>query len=135
MRSGGAGYAKDAIVDSIRLKTVRSAVTLANSFPNSKIVVFTRRGYMADHASHLRPENAPIFAFSPSAEVVRRLALSWNVHPIQMAFGIDPEHTIADAEVELTRRGLVQKSDQLIILSDVMTGSERFDSIQLRQVI
>lgn len=134
-RSGGAGYAKEAIVDSTRMKTVRSAVTLANSFPNSKIVVFTRRGYMADHASHLRPENAPIFAFSPSGEVVRRLALNWNTHPIQMSFGIDPDHTIADAELELERRGLVQKGDQLVILSDVMAGSERFDSIQLRQVI
>jgi pyruvate kinase len=90
---------------------------------------------MADHACHLRPENAPIFAFSPSADVVRRLALNWNVHPIQMSFGIDPEHTIADAEVELARRGLVAQGDQLIILSDVMAGSERFDSIQLRQVL
>lgn len=134
-RSGGAGYARDAIMDTIRMKTMHSAVTLANSFPNSKIVVFTRRGYMADHASHLRPESAPIFAFSPSAEVIRRLALNWHVHPIQMSFGIDPEHAIADAEVELARRGLVVKGDQLIILSDVMVGSERFDSIQLRQVI
>jgi len=134
-RSGGAGYAKDAIVDSTRMKTVHSAVSLANSFPNAKIVVFTRRGYMADHASHLRPENAPIFAFAPTADVVRRLALSWNVHPIQMPFGIDPEHTIADAEVELTRRGLVVKGDQLIIISDVKAGSERFDSIQLREVL
>ena len=134
-RSGGAGYAKDAIVNTTRMKTMRSAVTLANSFSNSKIIVFTRHGYMADHASHLRPDSAPIFAFSPSAEVVRRLALSWNVHPILMSFGIDPEHTIADAEVELTRRGLAVRGDQLIILSDVMVGTERFDSIQLRQVI
>ena len=117
------------------MKTVRSAVTLANSFSNAKIVVFTRRGFMADHVSHLRPEAAPIFAFSPSAEVVRRLSLNWNVHPIQMAFGIDPEHTIGDAEAELTRRGLVKQGDQLVILSDVMAGSEVFDSIQLREVV
>ena len=114
---------------------MRSAVTLADSFPNSKIVVFTRRGYMADHASHLRPESAPIFAFSPTVEVVRRLALNWNTHPIQMPFGVDPEHTIADAELELEQRGLIAKGDQLIILSDVMAGGERFDSIQLRQVV
>ena len=133
--SGGAGYAKDAIVDSIRMKTMRSAVTLANSFTNSKLVVFTRRGYMADNASHLRPENAPIFAFSPSPEVVRRLALNWNTHSIQMPFAIDPEHTIADAELELERRGLIKKGDQLVILSDVMAGSERFDSVQIRQVL
>ena len=133
-QSGGAGYAKEAVVDTTRLKTVRSAVSLANSFPNAHIVVFTRRGYMAEHASHLRPENAPIYAFSPSLDVVRRLALHWNTHPIQMTSGINPEHTIADAEAELERRGLIKKGDQLIILSDVMAGNERFDSIQLRQV-
>jgi len=132
--SGGAGYSKDAIVNTTRLKTMKSAVALANSFKNSKIIVFTRRGLMADNASHLRPDNAPIFAFSPSADVVRRLALNWNTHAIQMAFGIDPTHTIADAEAELLRRGLVKPGDQLIVLSDVVAGSERFDSIQLRQV-
>jgi len=58
--SGGAGYAKDAIVDSTRMKTMRSAVTLANSFTNAKLVLFTRRGYMADNASHLRPDNSTL---------------------------------------------------------------------------
>lgn len=134
-KSGGAGYARDAIIDSTRLKTMNSAVTLANSFPNAKIVVFTRRGQMADNASHLRPDTAPIFAFSPSLEVVRRLSLNWNTYPIQMPFGIDPAHTIADAERELVRRQLVEKGDQMIILSDVMAGNERFDSIQLREVL
>ncbi len=133
-KSGGAGYAKDALIDTTRLKTMHAAVSLANSFANAKLVVFTRRGFMADHASHLRPERAPIFAFSPSGEVVRHLALNWNTHPIQMAFGIDPDHTIADAERELLRRGLIEKGDHLIILSDVMAGQERFDSIQLRHV-
>lgn len=133
--SGGAGYAKDAIVDTTRLKTMKSAVTLANSFPDGKIVVFTRRGLMADNASHLRPEHSPIFAFSPSEDVVRRLALNWNTHPIHMPFGLNPEHTIADAETLLMKRGLISKGDRLIILSDVQAGDERFDSIQLREVV
>ncbi len=134
-RSGSAGYAKDAVVDTTRLKTMKSAVTLANSFQHAHIVVFTRRGYMADNASHLRPENAPIFAFSPSAEVVRRLAINWNTHAIQMPFGVNPAHTIADAEAELKRRNLIKTGDQLIVLSDILAGDERFDSIQLREVL
>lgn len=133
--SGGAGYAKAAIVDTIRLKTMHSAVSLANSFRNAKLILFTRRGNLADHASHLRPDNAPIFAFCPSAEVARRLSLNWNTHPIQMSFGINPEHTIVAAELELARRGFVQKGDELIVLSDVLAGSQRFDSIQIRRVV
>lgn len=132
--TGGAGYAAAAIIDTTRLKTMKSGITLANSFTNAKLVVFTRRGFMAQHAAQLRPERAPIFAFTPNQEVVRQLQLNWNTHPIQMPFGIDPDHTIADAERELLQRGLIAKGDHLIVLSDVMAGHERFDSIQLRVV-
>src|SRR4030095_2790268 len=46
--SGGLGFAADAILEDNRQKTVRSAVLLANNLPNAKIVIFTRRGTMAD---------------------------------------------------------------------------------------
>jgi pyruvate kinase len=134
-RSGGAGYAAEATIDSTRQKTVKSAVVLADSFPGSKIVAFTKRGFMADHVSHLRPLHSPIYAFTPSPEVAARLVLNWNVHPVVMAFGINPDHTVADAETYLTSRGLAASGDQLIVLSDVLAGSERFDSIQLRRVM
>src|SRR4029077_7613422 len=68
-RSGGAGYAKSAGLEDARQKTVASAVVLANSFQRAKIIVFTRHGAMARNVSNLRPENAPIFAFTPSEEV------------------------------------------------------------------
>jgi len=45
------------------------------------------------------------------------------------------EYTIADAELELERRGLIETNDQLIILSDVLAGNDRFDSIQIRRVL
>lgn len=133
-QTGGAGYAEAAIIDTTRLKTMKSGITLANSFRNAKLVVFTRRGFMAQHAAQLRPEHAPIFAFTPTEETVRQLQLNWNTYPIQMRFGIDPDHTIADAERELLNRGLIAKGDHLVVLSDVMAGHERFDSIQLRVV-
>ena len=46
-RSGGLGFAEEAILGNDREKTVRSAVVLANNFPEAKIVIFTRRGTMA----------------------------------------------------------------------------------------
>jgi pyruvate kinase len=134
-RSGGAGYAKDADTLSVRQKTVKSAVALADSLEGSKIVVFTKRGYMADHVSHLRPAHSPIFAFTPNEATARRLILDWDVLPLVMNFDINPDHTIADAEQLLLRRGLIQPGDQLIVLTDVSAGEERFDSIQLRRVV
>lgn len=134
-RSGGAGYARDAETLSVRQKTVKSAVALADSLEGSKIVVFTKRGYMADHVSHLRPAHSPIYAFMPNEQIARRLILDWNVLPLVMNFDINPDHTIADAEQLLLRRGLIQPGDQLIVLTDVSAGEERFDSIQLRRVV
>jgi pyruvate kinase len=52
-----------------------------------------------------------------------------------MRFDLDPEHTVAEAERLLLNRGLVQIGTQLVILTDILTGSERFDSIQLRRVV
>jgi len=134
-QSGGAGYANEALTETIRRKTVKSAVALANSLPGSKIVVFTKRGFMANHFSQLRPAEAPIYAITPSAEVAGRLVLNWATFPLVMSFDLNPEHTIADAERLLLKKGLVAVGDQLIILTDVIAGSERFDSIQLRRVM
>ncbi len=134
-RSGGIGFADLANLQSPRHKTVKSAVTLANSLPGSKIVVFTKRGFLADHFSQFRPAQAPIFAFTPTDEVARRLTLNWATLPIVMPFDLNPEHTVASAEKLLLERGLVAVGDSLVVLTDSMAGAERFDSIQLRRVM
>ena len=74
-----------------------------------------------------------IYAFTPSEEVARRLTLNWATIPIVMRFDLDPEHTVAEAERLLLNRGLVQIGTQLVIFTDILTGSDRFDSIQLRR--
>ena len=80
-------------------------------------------------------EKAPIYAFTPSEDVARRLTLNWATVPVVMAFDLDPEQTIAEAQRLLLERGMVQVGTQLVILTDVLTGSERFDSIQIRRVV
>ena len=68
-RSGGAGFAEQAFLADDRQKTVHAAVVLANSLPGSRLVVFTRRGIIADFVANQRPSHAPIFAFAPTAAV------------------------------------------------------------------
>ena len=134
--SGGAGYATD--VDFYdyddRQKTVRSAVVLANSLTHSKLVVFTRRGIMANYVSNLRPTNAPIFAFAPTLDVCRQLMLSWGTFPQLLPFDSAPNRTIDAAIKSLIARSLIQSGDHLVIISDLISGDKRFDSIQLRVV-
>src|SRR5437867_5221663 len=131
-RSGGAGYAESALLGDKRQKTVASAVVLANSLTNSKIIVFTRHGAMAKNVSKLRPENAPIFAFTSSEEVYRQLSICWGVYPVKIDFTEDPNATIEAAEKFLRTSKLTAAGDQLVIISDVRAGEERIDSVQLR---
>jgi pyruvate kinase len=131
-RSGGAGYGQDAILEDARQKTCASAVVLANSLSRANLVVFTHHGTMARYVSNLRPENAPIFAFTPSDEIFRQIIISWGVHPIMLDFAEDPHVTIEAAIKYLRQHKLTQRGDNLIILSDMLGGRDKVDSIQLR---
>src|SRR6267378_1327603 len=133
-RSGGAGYANDAMLESVRQKTVASAIALANSLQDSKLIVFTRYGRMARYASNLRPQHAPIFAFTPSEQVYRQLALYWGVYSIRIDFTGDPDQTIASAERFLRAKKLAAPGNRMVIVSDVHMGRAMIDSIQLRVV-
>ena len=133
-RSGGAGFAHDALQPDDRAKTIHSAVVLANSLVHSKLVVFTRAGFMARFTSILRPHSAPIYAFAPTIEVCRQLKQLWGVHPLLLPLDKDPERTIEAAEAELVRRKLAVPGDRLVIVSDLLAGDQRFASIQLRAV-
>jgi len=131
-RSGGAGYAENALLENIRQKMVASAVTLANSLHDSKLVVFTLQGRTARYASNLRPQRAPIFAFTPSEEVYRQLALYWGTFPACVDFSGGPNRAIAAAEKFLRKNKLATPGDHMVIISDVRMGRALIDSIQLR---
>jgi pyruvate kinase len=133
-RSGGAGYAKSAILEDVRQKTVASAVVLANSLRRAKLIVFTHHGTMPRNVSNLRPEHAPVFAFTPVDAIRRQLALCWGVYPVRIDFTDDPNITIGAAEEFLRAHHLTTAGDQLVILTDLRVDSERIDSVQLRTV-
>ena len=133
-RSGGAGYAENALLENDRQKMVASAVTLANSLQDSKLVVFTLQGRMARYAANLRPRRAPIFAFTPSEEVYRQLALSWGTFTARVDFSGGPDRAIAAAEKFLRKNKWATPGDHMVIISDVRMGRALVDSIQLRIV-
>lgn len=133
-RSGGAGYAADALLGNVRQKTVGSAVVLANSLRDSKLIVFTLHGTMARYVSNLRPQRAPIFAFTPTPEVCRQLSMLWGTHPIQIEFTDDPDTTIRSAEKFLRKNKLIARGNHLVVISDMRMGQALIDCIQLRMV-
>jgi pyruvate kinase len=133
-RSGGAGYAENALLENIRQKMVASAVKLADSLQDSKLVVFTLQGRMARYASNLRPQRAPIFAFTPGEVVYRQLALYWGTFPACIDFAGGPDRTISAAENFLRKNKWAAPGDRMVIVSDMRMGRALVNSIQLRVV-
>jgi pyruvate kinase len=133
-RSGGAGFGVDPLLEDNRQKTVASAAVLANSLARSKLMVFTRHGTMARHVSNMRPDRAPIFAFTSSEQVYRQLALCWGTYPVMMEFTDDPNRTIELAMKHLRDEKLTEPGDNLVILSDIRAGEALVDCVQLRTV-
>ncbi len=133
-RSGSAHFADQTSLAKPRQKTAHSGVVLANSFPNAHLAVLTHHGHMADYTSHIRPEHAPIYALTPSKVVAGHLTLNWGVLPLVMPFANSPEESVKNAEELLLSRNLLRKGDQLIVMSDIIEGDEKFDSIQLRKI-
>ncbi len=117
-----------------RMKILHSAVVLANQIPRSKILTFTRHGFMAAGLASLRPVHSPIFAFTPYAELARQLRLNRAVEPFVMPFASDPDASIENAIGVLQRAGRVAAGDKLIVATDIVSQDRLVDSVQLRTV-
>jgi len=117
-----------------RMKVLHSAVVLANEIPHSKILTFTRHGFMANGLAALRPVSAPILAITPFVELLRQLRLLRAVDPFVMPFAAEPDATIDNAIALLRRAGRIAPGDKLIIATDIVSQDRLVDSIQLRTV-
>lgn len=130
-RSGGLGYGESSILRDERAKTARAAVTLADSLPDARLVVFTRRGVLANTTAMLRPRTSGFFAFTPTERVCRQMALTRGVRPFRMPFASNIEETIRRAIELLRAEDLVQPGTPIVIVSDILSDHFAADSILL----
>lgn len=117
-----------------KMKILHSAVVLANELPHSKLLTFTRHGFMAHGLAALRPIHSPILAFTPSKELLRQLMLLRSVEPYLMPFATEPDLTIENAISLLTREGRAAVGDKIIIVTDILSQDRLVDCVQLRTV-
>ena len=128
-RSGNLNFAAAAILNGDRQKATKAAISLADSVENACLIVFTRRGLAATQAAVLRPERAPIYAFSNDPVVVRQLALARDVTAFESPFLKDPARMISTALDLLKEKGLVTSGQPVIIQGDSLQGELLADSI------
>jgi len=128
--SGSIGNASLAVLETDKQKVVQAAINLADSIPNSEIVVFTKRGVMAVQCALLRPRTN-IHAFAPDAPTCRKLALARGIEPNVIPFYDEPLNTINHAIDFLKEKDLVTEGTPLIIVSDVLRKKQMVDSLLL----
>ncbi|ATC64348.1 pyruvate kinase [Nibricoccus aquaticus] len=127
-------YDEPAVFTQEKMKVLRSAVVMANEIPHSHILTFTRLGFMARGLAALRPPRSPIFAFTPTVEVLRQLRILRAVEGFLLPFASDPDETISLAIHELQKSGHVKQGDKLIVVTDIVSNDRLIDSVQLRTV-
>jgi pyruvate kinase len=119
--------------DNAKHEIARSASILNNNLKAAASLVFTRRGLMAVLLSQCRP-NGPIYAFTNTTHVRRRLGIHWGVHAFVIKFSKDPEVSIDRAISKLQQKNLIKKGDRIIVLSDILAGGEFIETVQVRIV-
>jgi pyruvate kinase len=131
---GEAGYSDQKIPADQKEEMAKSAARLADNLGSPAIVVITRRGITANNLSSFRPKSAIIHAFTNMTSVRRKLWLNRGVIPYRIDFSSDPEKTIQLAIETLRKNGSVSPGDKVVVLSDVIAGSGRVETIQIRDV-
>jgi pyruvate kinase len=87
------------------------------------IVVFTRTGATAKLISTDRPSR-PIFAYTPSQQVYRRLALWWGTWSYMIPLSGTTDELIYLVERRLIDDHLMQKGDNVVIMGGLPVASE-----------
>ena len=133
-REEGPALRETAVFTSERMKMLHSAVVLANEIPRSKLLTFTRHGFMAHGLAALRPVHSPILAFTPHLPLLRQLRLLRAVEPYLLPLSSEPDVTIENAIITLRRLGHVAPGDKIIVVTDIVSQDRLVDAIQLRTI-
>jgi pyruvate kinase len=108
-----------------------AAVYLANETKCTGICVFTHTGKTARFIAGLRPQGAPVFAFTPDEEVCRSLALHFGVRAHMIEFHNDPNENLLRMQNQLLERGYAKAGDSIVVVSDLVVGKETLHAIHV----
>ncbi|XP_074292257.1 pyruvate kinase isozyme A, chloroplastic [Silene latifolia] len=105
--------------DSISEEVCNCAAKMANTLEVDAIFVFTKSGHLASLLSRCRPD-CPIFAFTTTTSVRRRLNLQWGLIPFRLSFSDDMETNLNKTFALLKARGMIKTGDLVIAVSDML---------------
>jgi pyruvate kinase len=133
-RSGGAGYAQSARLDTKYARLVKSASMLAGECDAAALIVFTKTGLMARNTSWLRPDKVPIYAFTGNAMLMNQLSLYWGLNPFFFGLAEDQNENVVQAIRILREQGRVKSGETIVTLTEATIRGKLVDTIQLEEV-
>ena len=116
-----------------KVEISRSAAILGNNLEATGILVITRRGLMAALLANCRP-TTPIFAFTNTTHVRRRLGIFWGVQAFVVKLSSEPEISIERSIKQLLDKGIVHSGQRIIVLSDILAGGKFVETVQVRVI-
>jgi pyruvate kinase len=127
-------YVNPVVLKSAHQRINGAAVYLSNEGSAAGICVYTHSGKTARHIAGLRPQNAPIFAFTPSIEVCRELSLHFGVvaHVIEPCS--DANEILTTMCGRLIEDNHVQPGDSIVIVTDLVVGKETLHAIHVHVI-
>ncbi|WP_309387568.1 pyruvate kinase [Cerasicoccus frondis] len=130
----------DPLSPNVHLKTpkaqmLKASAQLAQDL-GAGIVVYSRRGYLAEVLSALRPSYSPIFVFTDEALLFKQMLLLRGVEPFLMEFSDETEATIQKSFTRLkeSRHRWAVPGDWMVVITNLIVGERSIDSVQMRQV-
>jgi pyruvate kinase len=112
----------------------RAARELAHDLNVAAIAVFTQSGLTARMMSKVRPR-VPIYAFTPSRQTYRRMALMWNVIPYLVPMAETLRDIVNMTETALKENGFDKEGQQVVIVSGFPVQSFRKPNLALLHTI
>ncbi|KAL5070249.1 hypothetical protein RYX36_021136 [Vicia faba] len=123
--------------DCITEQICNCAVEMANNLGVDAIFVYTKHGHMASLLSRNRPD-PPIFAFTDDENTRMALNLQWGVVPLLVDLSDEAESNISKSVDLMKSKGLINKGDVVLVVSDVAptrTTPMALQSIQVKTII
>jgi len=126
-----ATYVNPLVPRTVHEKMNAATVYLANENDSAGICVFTHSGKTARFIAGLRPQGAPLFAFTPHLDVCRSLSLNFGVRAHVIEFHDDPNENLLRMQHQLLARGYVKPGESIVVVSDLFVGKETLHAIHI----
>jgi pyruvate kinase len=133
-RSGGAGFAERAEVQTTGAKLVKAAAAMARSMEAKALVVFTEEGLTASNAAWARPGRLPIYAFTCNPTLLPQLTIHWGTQARLIDFYQDPNQRVDAASKQLLTEGLVKPGDKVVYVTEATIRGKVVETIQLEEI-